>query len=171
MEEENIGGILLKKKTLKKKLGPKKKPGPKPGSPASSKSTESTLKKRNAFIEVFKRTGNITYAAEQVGINRTTHFTWMKKDPKYVVRFNSAREEAADVMEAEAWRRGVKGVDKPVFYRGEEVAKIKEYSDLLLIFLLKANRPEKFRDKVEHSGPGGGPIEQKVTIYIPENDR
>jgi hypothetical protein len=34
-----------------------------------------------------------------------------------------------------------------------------EYSDTLLIFLLKGIRPEKYRERFEHSGPEGGPIE------------
>jgi hypothetical protein len=33
---------------------------------------------------------------------------------------------------------------------------IQEYSDTLLIFLLKGLRPEKYRERFEHSGPGKG---------------
>lgn len=49
-------------------------------------------------------------------------------------------------MEAEAFRRGVKGTEKPVFHQGVECGRIREYSDTLLITLLKANRPAKYRE-------------------------
>lgn len=41
------------------------------------------------------------------------------------------------------------------------VATVKEYSDTLTIFLLKAHRPERFRDnsKLELTGANGGPVE------------
>ena len=33
-----------------------------------------------------------------------------------------------------------------MFHQGKEVGAIREYSDLLLIFMLKARRPARFRD-------------------------
>src|SRR5262245_35751476 len=37
---------------------------------------------------------------------------------------------------------------------------VKKYSDSLLMFLLKAHRPDKFRERqsIEHTGKDGGPI-------------
>lgn len=54
-------------------------------------------------------------------------------------------------LEDEAHRRAFEGVDKPVFYQGDECGTIREYSDTLAIFLLKAHNPEKYREnsKVE----------------------
>lgn len=41
------------------------------------------------------------------------------------------------------------------------IATMKEYSDTLAIFLLKAHAPEKYRDnaKLELTGPNGGPVQ------------
>ena len=50
-------------------------------------------------------------------------------------------------LEDEARRRALQGVEKPVFREGRQVGTVTEYSDTLLIFLLKARRPEKFRDR------------------------
>lgn len=50
-------------------------------------------------------------------------------------------------MEAEAWRRGKTGVLKPVYQGGKKVGSVREYSDTLLIFMLKGTRPEKYRDR------------------------
>ena len=64
------------------------------------------------------------------------------------------------VLEAEALRRALKGTEKPVYQNGKQVGAIREYSDLLLIFLLKARRPTVYREnaRLELTGVGGGPI-------------
>jgi hypothetical protein len=75
-----------------------------------------------------------------------------------------AKEMAADRLEEEAWRRAVDGVEEPVgFYRGEPGAYVRRYSDTLLIFLLKGLRPEKYRERYEHSG-GDKPIPVMVPV-------
>ncbi len=47
------------------------------------------------------------------------------------------------------------GAPKPVYYQGKRVATVHEKSDALLMFLLKARRPEVYREryaiKAEHS--------------------
>jgi hypothetical protein len=67
----------------------------------------------------------------------------------YADRFREAEQEAADVLEAEAVRRAVQGVDEAVYFQGEQVGTRRRYSDLLLIFLLKGMRPDKFRERQE----------------------
>ena len=53
-----------------------------------------------------------------------------------------------------ARRRAAEGTLKPVYQGGKLVGEIREFSDTLLIFLLKGKRPEVYREnvKVEHSG-------------------
>ncbi len=56
-----------------------------------------------------------------------------------------AKECAADLIEAEALRRAVHGTVKPTgWYKGVPGGYIREYSDILAIFLLKGLRPEKY---------------------------
>ena len=52
----------------------------------------------------------------------------------------------------------------PMCWRTWRVRRAIDGSDTLLIFMLKARRPEKFKDRQshEHSGPGGGPIEARA---------
>ncbi|MHC5536960.1 hypothetical protein ACYOEI_01645 [Singulisphaera rosea] len=54
-----------------------------------------------------------------------------------------------DTLESEARRRALDGVEKPVFYRGQKCGAIREYSDALLMFLMKAARPERFRESYD----------------------
>ena len=56
---------------------------------------------------------------------------------------------AADQLEHEAIRRAVDGVDRPVFFKGRQIAMLKEYSDTLLIFMLKGLRPEKYKERYQ----------------------
>ena len=70
-----------------------------------------------------------------------------------------------DLLEGEARRRAT-GISRDIYYAGEVVGAERVYSDTLLIFLLKAHRPAKFRDnvKVEHSGGMEVTGDRKVTF-------
>lgn len=139
----------MKKKATKKKSPRKRKKTPR------QMALELTLKKKEEFLATFRKTGNVTFAATQVGIARNTHYHCWMKDEKYAEAFASAREEAVDLLELEARRRAIAGVEEPVFYKGAVVGQIRKYSDVLLIFLLKGNRPEKYRDRTEITDPEG----------------
>ncbi len=115
--------------------------------------------KANAFLAAFRTTASIAKAAKAAKIERSLHYRWLK-NPKYAAAFERAKEQAAQVLEDEAVRRAVEGTLKPVFYKGFQCGKIREYSDSLMQTLLKAWKPDKYRERssVEHSGPDGGPI-------------
>jgi hypothetical protein len=74
--------------------------------------------------------------------------------------FGEAREIGKNELAAEAKRRAYNGTLKPVFHKGSVCGHIREYSDQLIMFLLRAYDPEIYRDnhKHEHTGPGGGSI-------------
>jgi hypothetical protein len=55
----------------------------------------------------------------------------------------------ADQMEAEAIRRGMKGVRTPVYKGGLLAGYQTVYSDSLLTLMLKASRPDRFRERSE----------------------
>jgi hypothetical protein len=93
-------------------------------------------------------------ACKAVGINRSVIDRWRKDDVAFGAAFKAAFDDGSDKLEAEAQRRAVEGTDKPVFHKGQVCGHVREYSDTLLIFLLKSRNPERFRDnvRVEHSG-------------------
>lgn len=104
--------------------------------------------KKRAFLSSYSACGNVSDAARAAGISRITHYDWLKNDTDYAAAFAEARETAADYIEAEIYRRGVEGIEQPIFYKGEQVGSVQRYSDKLLIVLAKALRPEKFRDNL-----------------------
>lgn len=125
------------------------------------------------FLEVLRKTCNVSEACRKSKVARRTVYEWRESDEAFAAAWKEAEDEAADGLEREAWRRGVEGINKPVTYQGVITATYKEYSDRMLELLLKAHKPEKFKDRVsaEHSGPNGGPIETKVRLYVPSNGR
>jgi hypothetical protein len=152
----------------------------------SGRITDQTVAaKKAAMLRVYMDTASVTRACKIVGINRERHYTWLKEDPDYKAAFAVAVDRAADALEDEAVRRAKRGTEKPVIYKGQmqytvvrdengdpvinpntgepniKPLIIHEYSDVLLMFLLKGMRPDKFREtwKGEISGPKGGPIE------------
>lgn len=129
--------------------------------------------KQAPFLAAFRITASITRAAAAAKIDRQQHYRWLAEDPDYAEEFKQARIEAAQALEDEAIRRAHEGWEEPVIYQGElcyhtdslgrrmpkRPLTIRKYSDQLLIATLKAWQPERYRERTEHTGPGGGPID------------
>ncbi len=50
-------------------------------------------------------------AREAANVGRSSHYRWKEADPVYEEAFEMAKEDAADILEAEAKRRAVDGDD------------------------------------------------------------
>jgi hypothetical protein len=124
-----------------------------------------TPRARVKFIAVLSDTGNVTTAARAIGLCRETAYRIRKRNAGFAKEWDAALVEAVDGLEAEAYRRGVSGVDEPVFQGGKQVGSTRRYSDMLLLSLLKAHAPDRYRERqsVEHSGPAGGAIQVAFT--------
>lgn len=130
----------------------------------------STLKAQALFLREFALCGNVSRACLAAAIGRSTLYGDWLKAAAFHELYLQAVDDAADLLEEEARRRAVDGVEKPVFQGGREVGVIREYSDALLTLLLKGKRPETYRERYqhEHSGPGGTPIQ--VITNVPQPD-
>jgi hypothetical protein len=129
-----------------------------------------TIAKKAAFLAAYRQMGVVSYAAKVAGIARETAHRWRREDEAFAEQFAKAHADATDNLEGEALRRAVEGVERPVIHRRQVVmawtdgrgnyvpegaphavrevpVTIREYSDTLLIFLLKAARPEKYRER------------------------
>jgi hypothetical protein len=123
------------------------------------------------FLLALLERGIIAHAAEKVGVGRATVYRWQEQDPTFGAAMREARIEAGERLEAEAYRRADDGVKRrfPILYQGEQVGERVErhYSDLLLIFLLKAIFPEKYRDRGEGAGVAAEQPEGLTVIVHP----
>lgn len=111
-----------------------------------------TSVQQRRFLTAFAACGQVVKAARWCKLHRQAHYNWMKDDPSYPARFRDAEAKAARTLEDEIIRRGHEGIRKAVWYKGKIVGYETEYSDACLIAALKANAPEKYRDRYEHTG-------------------
>jgi hypothetical protein len=118
-----------------------------------------TRARQERFLKALADTGIVSAAVEIAGTSRTRVYELRKRDTAFAEAWDEAEEQAADVLEAEAWRRAVAGVQEALVSAGRVVRDddgqplaIRRYSDTLMLALLKARRPEKFKDRavVEH---------------------
>lgn len=129
-----------------------------------------TPQKKVEFLELLADGCTVTKAARQIGMTRQGLYKARGEDEAFAAAWADAEEQGTDTLEDEAIRRARDGFDKPVFQGGQQVGVVREHSDTLLIFMLKARRPEKFKDRVanEVSGPGGGPVRTISTTMTPQ---
>jgi hypothetical protein len=106
--------------------------------------------KKGRFLEVLAATGNVQRAARVARCARRTLYRYRACDPAFRQAWEQALGVAMDlVLEPEALRRAVEGVERPVYQGGKQVGTIREYSDTLLIFLLKGGKKEKYAERRE----------------------
>ena len=113
-----------------------------------------TQKRRAAFLASLSEGFSVGGSAIKAGMSRRAAYEWREADEAFARDWDAAVEEGTELLEDEARRRAFEGTEKPVFQNGQLVGHIQEYSDTLLIFQLKARRPEKYRDnhKVDLTG-------------------
>lgn len=83
------------------------------------------------FLAVFRNYGVIRSACKIAHVSRFHLWEWRRDNAEFLRAFDAAREESIELMEEEAKKRAV------------------SKSDVLLIFLLKAARPEVYRDNLK----------------------
>lgn len=90
--------------------------------------TVRTPENRVAFLETLARTANVTGTCDTVGFARNAAYDWRQSDPEFAAAWDAALQRGVNALEDIANERARAG------------------SDLLLIFLLKAHRPDKYRE-------------------------
>jgi len=123
--------------------------------------TEKTIEKQRAtFLDALSQSANVTRSAKRAGIARCVAYQWRDADEEFRKAWDAALELGIDALEDEATRRAAEGVVKPVFYQGVKCGSVREYSDTLMMFMLKARRPDRFKDRAatELTGAEGGSI-------------
>lgn len=80
-------------------------------------------------------------------------YSWQEHDSDFLAAFRIAESAATERLEREAWRRAVEGspYKRTSYWHGEPVGTDEkvEYSDQLLMLLLRARRPDLYREKVD----------------------
>ena len=119
--------------------------------PTRRASKQATSKKR--FLELLldkKVLGNVSTAADLLNVNRNTLYEWRKKDAKFAKTWDERQADADELLADKAENALLGAIDA-----GNVTA---------IIFTLKNRRPGKWRDRFEHTGEGGGPIEYEYEL-------
>lgn len=130
------------------------------------------LPRQRIFLEAFYEEGTIADACRVTGCTRQAHHgVWMAKNvetgdfvyPLYAQMFNDARAALVELAEGQLWRMGVKGIEEPVFWQGQKTKhKITKFSVQALDRWLRANCPNKYKERFEHTGADGGPMSMTI---------
>jgi len=110
-----------------------------------------TSRRRAAFLKALSDTGNVSAAARAARASRSRAYQLKAADPEFAAEWADALEAAIDALDAEARRRALDGVEIPHFHQGRVAGTVRKYSDSLLMFLLRAHRPDRYRER-----PAGG---------------
>jgi len=94
---------------------------------------EADLSWHPSFIAALKNSGNVRAACHAAKVDRKTSYNHKAAFPDFEEQWETAMEDAVDSLEAVA------------------VTRARSSSDTLLIFLLKAHRPEKYRERLDVS--------------------
>ena len=92
---------------------------------------------RPAFLQTLKETGNVLLSCRVAGISRKQAYKTRQTNAAFAAEWADCMDDAIDMLEDIAVQRA------------------KTVSDVLLIFLLKAHRPEVYREtvnlRIEHA--------------------
>jgi hypothetical protein len=88
------------------------------------------------FMDRYAKTGDLRAAAKAAKISLEVHHQMLETSDSYRKSFRAAQQQVVDLLETAVFRRALDG------------------SDELLVFLLRAWLPERYREHtmVEHSG-------------------
>jgi hypothetical protein len=92
-----------------------------------------------AFLTILRTTANVHMSCRHAGVSRKTAYKWREENKEFSELWDDAVEDGLDLLEYSMFRRGIATSDRAA----EFLLKVKRYKDAL---------------KLEHSGPGGGPI-------------
>lgn len=114
-----------------------------------------------AFLECYvELCGRKTAAAEAAGVTRWAHHHWYKENPTYKQAFDLLEPYSKERLLEIATGRAAQGWDEPVFQGMELVGVKRKFSDTLMLALLKAHYPDKFKERsaVEVGNKDGAPF-------------
>lgn len=98
-------------------------------------------------MEALRTGSTATGACEVVGVSRPTVYRWRDEFPEFASEWDSVKAGVVDRIEAALTARAI------------------DSSDQAAMFLLKAHRPDVYREqsRVEHTGPAGGAVQVEHT--------
>lgn len=102
---------------------------------------------KNKLVKTMAETGDERAACAAMDVSRVSFRSALEKDHSFAERIAMAKDQYLAELEREAKRRAVDGVEKKIYYKGDEIGTEIKYSDKLLETLLNAADPDKYSKK------------------------
>lgn len=99
----------------------------------------------------------VTHAAQKAGTTPQTAYDHRSRFPDFKDKWDAALKignaHIGDTLEYTAYERAVIGITVDILDKyGDKIGEERKFDNNLLTILLKAKRPEQYRDKIEHTG-------------------
>ena len=110
----------------------------------SEENSQNLTVKKDAMIQALTSSlGNVTEAAEKIGIRRETHYAWLKDDPEYNAAVASLKNVALDFAESQL-KKLMEGAERQALTHDGEVVTIKDAPNTsAVIFYLKTQGKQR----------------------------
>lgn len=109
--------------------------------------------RRRKFLCKLSSTANVARAAREAGISASALYAYRARTPAFAQAWDAAINAAMDELEEALIDRAKHGVERPVYFGGKQVGTVRNYSDALGMFLLKAKRPDVYNRLKAEEGP------------------
>lgn len=101
------------------------------------------------FLDALASGTCVKEACRIANTNPSAAYHQRRTNDGFHTEWDLAVKLGTELLEQEAERRAYHGVEKPVFYKGMQCGSVQEYSDTLLMFVLRARRPEVYRERYD----------------------
>ncbi len=117
-----------------------------------SANDRSAGKWKRPFLAAYANSGNMRASTLAARVSRGHVYLTLQKDEMFRADFDSAKEEAIELLEATLRAQALSG------------------NTTALIFLLKCLDPETYNERFQITGPRSGPVELVATMKLSDNE-
>lgn len=112
--------------------------------PNSEEHSHNLTIKKDAMLQALTSSlGNVTEAADKIGIRRETHYAWLKDDEEYAAAVASLKNVALDFAESQL-KKLMEGAERQALTHDGEVVTIKDAPNTsAVIFYLKTQGKQR----------------------------
>ena len=105
-----------------------------------------TVERQEAFLKALATCGCVSDACRAVGMSRQSANNLYNHPSAggFRMAYDAALDSSLRLVEDGMFSRAVKGVPRPVFYKGEQIGEYRHFDERLGMFLLRYRRPHRY---------------------------
>lgn len=103
-----------------------------------------SAERKQLFLTALRSGESVLEACTLVGVSNRTAYNHRDRDPGFARDWGLAVRMHRAPLELAAYRRGVEGIEEPIYRHGKQIGTRRLYSDALLKMLLAGEKPRKY---------------------------